>query len=134
MPSVSSLYAVGGSQIIKHIKSVTSLILKKRQKRKVTTIVCVFLRKARTKNTKSRPCSLLTVKVYAFLMITICMIFTLHPDLLNQQCPTFAMFLVSAFWKCKCARLLQWQVFFVSCQSHAELSAFTIFTRRADNV
>ena len=44
--SASSLYAVSGSQLIKLIKSVTSLILKKR---KVITIVCVFLRKAPTK-------------------------------------------------------------------------------------
>ena len=43
MPSASSLYAVSGSQLI---KSVTSLVLKKR---KVTTIVCVFLRKGPTK-------------------------------------------------------------------------------------
>ena len=39
--------AVSGSQLIKLIKSVTSLVLKKQ--RKVTTIVCVFLRKAPTK-------------------------------------------------------------------------------------
>ena len=43
--------AVKGSQLIKLIKSVTSLVLKKKRK-KVTTIVCVFLRKARTKNNK----------------------------------------------------------------------------------
>ena len=45
MPSASSLYAVSGIQLIKLIKSVTSLVLKK-----VTTIVCVFVRKAPTKN------------------------------------------------------------------------------------
>ena len=44
MPSSSSLYAVSGSQLIKLIKSVTSLVLKKRKS----------LRKAPTKNTKSR--------------------------------------------------------------------------------
>ena len=66
MPSASSLYVVSGTQLIKLIKSVTSLVLKKKKKvttkvcvflrkaptkkRKVTTIVCVFLRKAPTKN------------------------------------------------------------------------------------
>ena len=54
--------SASASQLIKLIKSVTSLVLKKekeshcekRRLRKVTTIVCVFLRKAPTKkNEKS---------------------------------------------------------------------------------
>ena len=48
MPSASSLYAVSGSQLIKLIKSVTSLVFKK-EKKEVTAIVCVFCEKRRLK-------------------------------------------------------------------------------------
>ena len=44
--------AVSGSQLIKLINSVTSLILEK--KKKNTTIVCVLLRKTPTKNNMQR--------------------------------------------------------------------------------
>ena len=51
MPSASSLYAVGGSQLIKLIKSVTSLVLKKSllfapTKKRVTVIVDSFINKS----------------------------------------------------------------------------------------
>ena len=42
-------FSVSSSQLIKLIKSVTSLVFKK-----VTTIVCVFLRKAPTKKNKQK--------------------------------------------------------------------------------
>ena len=45
MPSASSLYAVSGNQLIKLIKSVTSLVLKK-----VTTILRFSTKKRRLKN------------------------------------------------------------------------------------
>ena len=50
MPSASSLNEVSESQLIKLMKSVTSLVLKK----EVTTIVCVFLRKAPTNNRRPK--------------------------------------------------------------------------------
>ena len=70
MPSASSSVAqfnVSPSQLLKHIKSVNSLVLKKEvtaivcifyekrrlKRRKVTTIVSVFLRKAPTKNAET---------------------------------------------------------------------------------
>ena len=55
MPSASrssvTQFIVSASQLIKLMKSVSSLVLKKK---KVTTIVCVFLRKAPTEKIEKR--------------------------------------------------------------------------------
>ena len=57
MPSASrssvAQFSVSASQLIKLIKSVSSSVLKKEQKRKVTAIVCVFYEKRRPKSGKT---------------------------------------------------------------------------------